>query len=506
MCLILKLHHALKPIRVSWVKESIFLITQHPYFMQSINCFILILFSFVYRSTYAQITPLDYSNPANWSAHFSKLADLTIRPSYTILGADTTQRTVVNIPYPPANSLVDVFALSPTTLIDPNEPAATIPLTIVQKSAINLSNQLAFSQLGKFGRIYAPYYRQANLKTYTLPVSQQNKQAAIFDTAAADALAAFAHYMQNDNKGKKVILAGHSQGALVLAMILRKMETNPEQYRNWLDKIVVSVLVGMEGGAYVKAHSSIGGWLQNIPICHEPEETGCVVTWATVKDGLPYSSSIPIGNTIAVNAELASKGLKYAPFIKSTMEQTGDPLIYSTASKMPVSRSIYPRIYIAKGAAGISTDWVAYDQFYQARIINPDAEAWGIAVEKIPIPGDQRHDPIAGAIFADLHLYDMHILMGTAIEIIAQKLAVTTSLESKKLPEVLNLYPNPAAESINLDIPFEQFWVTVFDHVGRRVLVLENTRELEVKSWNKGLYIIKVTNGDKEWLGKLVKN
>jgi pimeloyl-ACP methyl ester carboxylesterase len=454
----------------------------------------------------AQIAPLDYANAANWSAHPMKLFDLNIKPSYTLIGADTSQKTNFNFAYPPANAEADIFVISPTTLISAGGAARTIPLDFTQKSAINFSIQLNFSFLGQIGRIYAPYYRQANLATFSLPASQYELQAAIFDTAASDALAAFKYYMQHDNGGRRVILAGHSQGALVAAMMLRRMEKAPAQYGTYLEKIFISMLAGMEGGAYAQKTELTGGWLETIPFCENAPDTACLMAWQTVKDGLPFNSNFPPGNLVGYNHKMTDKDLKFSAFNPDFHDQWGDPLGFSDTQK-PVERAIFPKIYIATGAAGVTTDWVAYEGMYDARIAHPNPSAYAIAVEKTSPAGDQRHDPIGDAVFADLHLYDMYFAAGDVLRLVRQKLDGISPVKTLAgATASLKISPNPTQGLIKIETPenIEIQSVRVFDARGKIVLVSE-TGEIDLSEFPTGMYFLQAETKTGRISGKVCR-
>ena len=59
-------------------------------------------------------------------------------------------------------------------------------------------------------RMYAPYYRQISLKAYELPEVSRDK---FLDIAYKDISEAFSYYLNHENKGRPIILAGFSQGA-----------------------------------------------------------------------------------------------------------------------------------------------------------------------------------------------------------------------------------------------------------------------------------------------------
>ena len=59
-------------------------------------------------------------------------------------------------------------------------------------------------------RMYAPYYRQAAMKVYSLDEQEREPYLA---AAYGDISAAFAWYLENENEGRPIVLAGFSQGA-----------------------------------------------------------------------------------------------------------------------------------------------------------------------------------------------------------------------------------------------------------------------------------------------------
>ena len=59
-------------------------------------------------------------------------------------------------------------------------------------------------------RLFAPYYRQAAIKAYSLPEADREAALAF---AYRDVSAAFARYLAAENGGRPIILAGFSQGA-----------------------------------------------------------------------------------------------------------------------------------------------------------------------------------------------------------------------------------------------------------------------------------------------------
>ena len=59
-------------------------------------------------------------------------------------------------------------------------------------------------------RMYAPYYRQAAMRVYDMDEAEREKYMQI---AYRDVSDAFRYYLENENNGRPIILAGFSQGA-----------------------------------------------------------------------------------------------------------------------------------------------------------------------------------------------------------------------------------------------------------------------------------------------------
>ena len=59
-------------------------------------------------------------------------------------------------------------------------------------------------------RLFAPYYRQATMKASSLPAEEWDHWT---EEAFRDVSDAFAYYLENENQGRPIILAGFSQGA-----------------------------------------------------------------------------------------------------------------------------------------------------------------------------------------------------------------------------------------------------------------------------------------------------
>lgn len=166
-----------------------------------------------------------------------------------------------------ATAPVDVFFIHPTTLIlSPNgwnahydEPGAPLMgLRAVLRGQASAYNGCC--------RVFAPRYRQAPL--YAFMFGGVDSQKAL-DLAYQDVRAAFNYYLAHENHGRPFIIAGHSQGSLHAMRLAQEIK-------------------GMKLFQRLVAVYSIGSSLpediekSGIPICDEPDTTGCILNYNSV--------------------------------------------------------------------------------------------------------------------------------------------------------------------------------------------------------------------------------
>lgn len=91
-----------------------------------------------------------------------------------------------------------------------------------------ISAELEYARQKLFGNqfnFFAPYYHQFTFESISLPDSAFN---AVFTTVSNEVCDAFDHYMNHFNNGRKFIIAGFSQGAMMTLQLLRHM--NDKQF------------------------------------------------------------------------------------------------------------------------------------------------------------------------------------------------------------------------------------------------------------------------------------
>ena len=136
-------------------------------------------------------------------------------------------------------------------------------------------------------RVFAPRYRQANMKTFYVFGTPSAKSA--FDFAYADIRNAFQWYLQHENNGRPIIIASHSQGSLHAIRLLQEFfDGKPLQKR----------LVC----AYVLGYPIEKNTFETIPVGEKPDQTGCFVCWRSYAKGeIPKNIAMENGNSVCVN-------------------------------------------------------------------------------------------------------------------------------------------------------------------------------------------------------------
>ncbi len=136
-------------------------------------------------------------------------------------------------------------------------------------------------------RVFAPRYRQANIKAFLVHDSPEAKQA--FDLAYSDIKSAFEYYLKHENNSRPIVIASHSQGSLHAIRLLKDFFDGKP-----LQKQLVC--------AYIIGYRIPKGTFKSIPLGNFPTSTGCFVTWRTFEKGeIPSSVKKENGDSQCVN-------------------------------------------------------------------------------------------------------------------------------------------------------------------------------------------------------------
>lgn len=164
---------------------------------------------------------------------------------------------------------IDVFYVYPTLILDEKDTRWNVSIDDHQQREKVLSTAVKYqaSAWANAGEVYVPFYRQAHLRSY-FNLENGGRDALLL--AYSDVKAAFEFYLAHYNKGKGIILAGHSQGGTHLSLLLKDFfDGKPLQ-----NQLVAAYLpgIGLEKNEF-----------ETIPLMTNPSTTGGFVTWNTFK-------------------------------------------------------------------------------------------------------------------------------------------------------------------------------------------------------------------------------
>ncbi len=200
-----------------------------------------------------------YSNINYWASHPWK--------------KDAADKIPSSIQNKRTDSLADVFFIHPTTYTDVTMPFgwnAEIDNDALNKKTDNGTILYQASVFNAQCRIFAPRYRQANLKAfYTNDKSLADKA---FEVAYGDIKTAFEYYLKNYNNNRPIIIASHSQGTLHAGRLLKEFfENKPLQQR-----LVCAYIIGLP---------VFTDYFQTLQPCKDSTSTGCFIGWRTFEEG-----------------------------------------------------------------------------------------------------------------------------------------------------------------------------------------------------------------------------
>ncbi len=323
----------------------------------------------------------------------------------TVVRANGT--TYVQRARPAKNPPIDCFYVYPTVS---TQPTANANLHIdPQERAVAIAQASRFSQVC---RVYAPMYPQLTLSAISKGIRPQSAALAYIGV-----LSAWNDYLAHYNKGRGVVLIGHSQGAsLLIALIKREVDQNPSERH-----LLVSALL-MGGNVTVPTDQGVGGDFAHIPACETNVQTGCVVAYSTFSSPPPANSLFGrVGTSISALSGLSptsAAGLEVLCTNPAALTGGTDPLTpYFPTKPFPGSKFEYG----ATSKHTVRTAWVSYPNLYRAQCESSGGATWLQATD-IAGPKDTRPvvQPVLGPRWG-LHLDDVNLALGNLVQIVREE-------------------------------------------------------------------------------------
>lgn len=170
---------------------------------------------------------------------------------------------------------IDVFYIHPTTYLSKenwNQPLTdSINVAKTKRKAIK-AQAMMFDSIAN---IYAPMYRHATFYSF---VDKDSNGVQALDLAYNDVKASFLYYLENENNGKPLMLAGHSQGSFLAMRLLQEKEIQEKIG----DKLIVAYLIGWP---FSENDISETPYV----FCQDATDYNCIASWNAQKANSPVS-------------------------------------------------------------------------------------------------------------------------------------------------------------------------------------------------------------------------
>lgn len=297
-------------------------------------------------------------------------------------------------PRPDRRPAVDCFYVYPT-VSDDRGPVADLSVDPELRS-IALYQAARYSQ---HCRVYAPVYRQITLSGLVEPQTIPPNARTV---AYSDVRNAWRTYLRKHNKGRGVILIGHSQGTFMLReLVAREIDRKPAVRR----RLVAAYLMG--GNVLVRRGGDSGGDFRNIRACRSARQTGCVVAFATYGGRPPEDARF--GRTdvrgreaLCVNPANLRRG--GAGRLDSILPS--EPFAPETTMGGLTAAVGYPR-------PSVSTTWVAAPGAYRGRCVSSGGTN---VLQATPLGGAPRLASLPDASWG-WHLADANLPLGNLVRL-----------------------------------------------------------------------------------------
>jgi hypothetical protein len=276
----------------------------------------------------------------------------------------------------------------------------------VDKELVNV----ALAQASRFSqtcRVFAPVYRQLTLAGIFQDIGAAERERA-GEIAYAGVLSAWRQYLKRWNKGRGVVLIGHSQGT---GMLKRLIAAKIDPARRARRRVVSALLLG--GNVIVPKGRDVGGDFKHIPACRSRRQTGCVVAYSAFNEVPPEGTLFGRPRGVYGNAN-------------------GEVLCVNPAELYGSNRHLQA-YFTVNGSAGLlggigafpqaKTTWVSFPNRYRARCRNEGGSSW-LHAEALGGAADRRpvlaYAPTPGW---GLHLWDVNIALGNLVGLVKSESA-----------------------------------------------------------------------------------
>jgi hypothetical protein len=350
-----------------------------------------------------------YANPDVWLCRPGRQDACAVDEDATLIAADgkLTRENYLPAKDPP----IDCFYVYPTVSL---QMSANSDLTITGAERNVVKAQ--FARFGARCRQFAPMYRQVTLTALLASVAGTTVSEADRALAYGDVLAAWNHYLRHDNRGRGIVLIGHSQGSRVLTQLIKdEIDGKPIQAR-----LISAILMGTS--LPVPNGADVGGAFRSIGVCHSNSQIGCVIAFASFRANVPppadsrFGKAPPGMQAVCANPAALSGG-------SATLDA------YFSAAGISRGADKLPGPYEwTTPPKSIDTPFVKLPGLLSAACVLDEHGSY-LAVTLHPTPGGSRTNDIPGDVVVrgkvaedwGLHLVDASLTMGNLIAVVGDE-------------------------------------------------------------------------------------
>ncbi len=263
---------------------------------------------------------------------------------------------------------------------------------------------VAVNQARMFSRVcdvYSPVYRQY---TFEAPITDE-----VRDVAYNSLLDGWKDYLENYNKGRGVILIGHSQGSMNLGRLMQEeIDPNPALR----DQMISAIIPG--ANAFKPKGAPVGGQFQNIPVCEGEAQLGCVIAYSAYLKEPPANSSYGrVESGYWINPMPRADPANFEVICVDPSDLTGGSL-------NPLAN-----LSVFTGTPESEKPWLAQPDYYDGNCMNQNGVSWLNISRLTTNPPDSRLDlaQLIASGGGNLHLGDVNLAEDNLVSIASTEAA-----------------------------------------------------------------------------------
>ena len=348
--------------------------------------------------------PNDYADGKTWLCRPGRQDACAIDHTTTVVAADgkLSKETWTADP----NAPIDCFYVYPTISTDPtpNSDMTADP------AELNVIKQ-QFARFASKCKPYAPLYRQVTLVGLRRMLAPGATVTLDQGLQYDDVKDAWNYYLAHDNKGRGVVLVGHSQGSGVLTQLIAKEVDGKPVEKQVISAILMGTRLPIDKGKTT-------GLFKDFPLCESASQTQCAIAYASFRDTIPPPANSLFGKAPS-DAQIAActNPANLAPGAKGEF--------HAYLSNVQIANSAAKTPDWVKGKPNPATPFVSAPGLLTGQCVQKNGFSY-LEVHVNAVPADPRADDITGDVMANgqvnpawgLHLIDANLAMGNLVDIV----------------------------------------------------------------------------------------